>query len=455
LEKKKNILFVAFEFPPLGGGGVQRSIKFTKYLSEFGINPIVITVEKEDCKKVMPNHQLDFFLEKELSTDLVIERIHCDSFTPSSNKFKNWFDLYFSISEVFKKTWKPNLEKRLPKIIEQYKPEAIYVTIPPFAMATLWRKLLAPYNIPVIFDFRDAWSQWCVNVNGSYLHYWFKKMEERKAINFASSVVCTSNQIKADLLNVHPATVENKISVITNGFDFEFEIPEKMHLQKRGKIIIGYVGSFYYTPTYRDNIFKPWWKKPIHRMINYVPRKEDWLYRSPYFFFKAIREMLNAHSEFESKLEIRFAGNTPNWLIDQIQDFNLQDVCKHYGYLQHNEVLQFQDDCDCLLITSSKVLGGRDYSIAGKTFEYFTFGKPILAFVCEGVQKDILLDSGMALILDPDNSKNSSQKLFQFINGQVELFPQKENIVKHHRKVLTKKLAAVIEETIAQKKDRN
>ena len=176
MEKKRNILFVAFEFPPLGGGGVQRSIKFTKYLSEFGINPIVITVEKEDCKKLMPNHQLDFFLEKELSNDLVIERIHCDSYTPSSNKFKNWFDLYFSISEVFKKTWKPHLEKRLPEIIDKYKPEAIYVTIPPFAMATLWRKLLTPYNIPVIFDFRDAWSQWCVNVNGSYLHYWFKKM---------------------------------------------------------------------------------------------------------------------------------------------------------------------------------------------------------------------------------------------------------------------------------------
>ena len=228
-----------------------------------------------------------------------------------------------------------------------------------------------------------------------------------------------------------------------------------MQLVNKDKIIIGYVGSFYYTPTYRDNIFKPWWKKPIHRMINYVPRKEDWLYRSPYFFFKSIREILNTHPELETKIEIRFAGNTPSWLIDQIQEFRLQDVCKHYGYLQHNEVLQFQEDCDCLLITSSKVLGGRDYSIAGKTFEYFTFGKPILAFVCEGVQKDILLDSGMAMMLDPDNTIESSKNLFQFFNGQIRLYPQKDQIAKYHRKVLTEKLATVIEETVAMKKNIN
>jgi len=237
-----------------------------------------------------------------------------------------------------------------------------------------------------------------------------------------------------------------KYTVITNGFD-EDEMPQLVNLKfKKNKIIIGYVGSFYYTPEYRDNIFRPWWKKPLHRMLNYVPRKEDWLYRSPFYFFKTIQSILDKHQDWKERVEIRFAGSTPKWLIDQIKAFGLENNCRHYGHLNHDDVISFQKGCDALLITSSKVIDGRDYSIAGKTFEYFTIGKPILAFVCDGVQKDLLQQSGSAVMFNPDDNKQSVTTMLQFFNGNIKLNPDMSFIKQHHRKNLTKKLAGVIRE---------
>ena len=131
-------------------------------------------------------------------------------------------------------------------------------------------------------------------------------------------------------------------------------------------------------------------------------------------------------------------------LKKQINDFDLVDLCHHYGYLSHNEVLEFQKNCDALLITSSKVISGRDYSIAGKTYEYFTIGKPIIAFVCEGEQKDILIESGMAVILNPDETNESSNKLLNLFSGDIKLKPNIAEIEKYQRKKLTEKLSEIV-----------
>ena len=107
---------------------------------------------------------------------------------------------------------------------------------------------------------------------------------------------------------------KQKFNIINNGFDATLNLDEILSINPNKKIVIGYVGSFYYTPESRENILKPWYKKPLHRMPHYVPRKEDWLYRSPYFFFKALDQLFKEHPEMKKSVEIRFAGNTPNWL---------------------------------------------------------------------------------------------------------------------------------------------
>jgi hypothetical protein len=98
-----------------------------------------------------------------------------------------------------------------------------------------------------------------------------------------------------------------------------------------------------------------------------------------------------------------------------VNEFNLQQHVIHLGFLDKQRIEEEMINADYFLITSSKVENGRDYSIAGKTFEYFSYRKPIIGLVTEGEQKDILEESGISLILDPDSLQKNSAKLRGFI----------------------------------------
>ena len=211
------------------------------------------------------------------------------------------------------------------------------------------------------------------------------------------------------------------------------------------KIKIGYVGSFYYDPIARENLLKPWYKKRWHHILQFVPNLQDWKYRSPYFFFATLKELEEINSSIYKKIEIHLIGKQPNWLVPMIKEFGLEDIVFQHGVKSREESIAFQREVDCLLITSAKVINGLDYSIAGKTFEYFQNQKPILAFVAEGAQKDILHNSGMALILDPDEPEIAAKKLSDFIIGKIQLNPNFSFIKEHSRANCTAQLVEVFE----------
>ena len=110
--------------------------------------------------------------------------------------------------------------------------------------------------------------------------------------------------------------------------------------------------------------------------------------------------------------------------------------------------MEFQETCDALLITSAKQFGGRDYSIAGKTFEYIQMQKPVIAFVCEGAQKDLLKKSGTALICEPDNTTESVNQLSGLFGGVIELKPDFPFLKELTREILTKNLADIIKSQV-------
>jgi hypothetical protein len=440
------LLFVAFEFPPIGGGGVHRSIKFTKYLRDFGVDPVVLTTELESFRRVISN-PVDETLLDELPDGLDVERVSClppDNF--NKGKFSEWRRIFFSLVDGPQaKFWKPHLVQQLPRILAEYKPEAIFVTLPPFCMAPLWCEIAERVGLPIILDFRDGWSHWRVSPYGSWVHYRMTLQLERACLRRAARVICSSDQIRADLLSAHPSVPASKLVTITNGFDADID---EWHVQGRAdggdEFRIGYVGSFYYTPENRAAMMSPWWRKRPNRMLQYTPRKEDWLYRSPYFFFRALSRVLERRPELRRRLRLRFAGQKPNWIGRQLEEFGLTDLAEFHGYLDHGSVLKFQAECDALLVTSSKVIGGQDYSIAGKTFEYFSMRRPILGFVAEGAQKNILQRSGLALICDPDDSEGSARKLSDLIDGKVRFAPDDSFLHGLHRRNLTRQLADVI-----------
>jgi hypothetical protein len=127
-----------------------------------------------------------------------------------------------------------------------------------------------------------------------------------------------------------------------------------------------------------------------------------------------------------------------------ISKFGLESQVELMGEISHKESLEFQADCDALLITSAKQIGGQDYSIAGKTFEYLQMQRPIIAFVCEGAQKDLLKKGGTALICDPDQIEESSEQLASLFSGRINLHPNIDFLMGLSRQVLTEQLANII-----------
>lgn len=440
------VLFVAFEFPPLGGAGVQRSIQFAKYLPDYDIVPIVVTTDLSSFRQVMDN-PIDQMLVNSLDPNLIVERIPCAiPEVRRASRLGRWARIFFSVVEPLARYWQPQVEAKIPYLISKYKPAAIYVSLPPFSMARLWISIGKAYGLPVVLDLRDAWSHLGIGPYGTWLHYRLALRLERSCLRAASRVICTSEQTRSDLLKLHPSVPSHKIATITNGYDADiapFTHPPRGSYPG-SPFVIGYVGSFYYTPETRDAMRRPWWRKRPHRMLQYAPRLEDWLYRSPYFFFRAVQLMLDSRPDLRSRLRIQFVGNKPSWIDAQVDEFALRDVVEFTGQLPRHEAIAFQQRCDSLLITSSKVVGGRDYSIAGKTFEYFATGRPILGFVTQGAQRDMLEESGVAVTCDPDNPGEAAQKIQNLMEGKIQFHPNVCFLKSLHRRELCRALAEVL-----------
>ena len=443
-----NILFIAYEFPPLNSGGVHRSLAFVKYLKQFDINPIVITLAEKSFHNVFENYTVDEQLGKDVLQDIDVIEINSKNINSlHKNRVNNFFDIYFNIMGKEANGWDDDFKEKIPQIIKRYQPKAVFVTLPPFSILkqAVWVSKL--FKLPLITDFRDAWSQWRLAPYGSYLHYLSTLKAERKYFKFSDAIVATSNQTLGDFKRLHSHIDKKKFHLITNGFDDEIS-DWKIDLPQKKSYVIGYVGSFYYDKAATEMMLMPWRKKKLHRKLQYISVKQNWLYRSPYFFFKALRILFDKHPSYEKILRIKFAGKKPDWLFEMIKEFGLEENVELLGVISHSDSIRFQETCDALLITSSKVIGGSDYSIAGKTFEYFKIQKPIIAFVSEGAQKDILEQSGTAVICDPDNSEKAADNILKLFEHKINLIPDNNFLTSLSRKKLTEKLSVVIHETI-------
>ena len=433
-----NILFLVYEFPPLNSGGSHRPYRFAKHLQQFGINPIIVTPEVE-------KNSSDDTLLDELDNSIQIIKTPTDK----SIKFENIFSKnYINIMDSESKKWKKHLYPILEKLVKELDFQAMYVTAPPFSIADLGVEISKQFHIPLVLDMRDHWSHWNITPFTSYLHYRLILQKENQWFKQASAILAVTEQMVEDFENIHPNIDKNKFHTVRNSYAKEIvNISDKISVRKANEenpLKIGYVGSFYYHPYQRELIFNPWWKKKPHQWFQYTPRKEDWLYRSPYFFFKTLQQFIKQYPDLAELIKIEFIGANPEWLIEMIKEFKLEKYVTLKGFLPHQESITFQQNCDALLSTSLKVINGKDYCIAGKSYEYMYQQKPILAFMTEGSQKDFMEKSGISLIFDADDTERNVELLKKFIQGEIIFKPNKEFMKQINTKETTKKLADII-----------
>lgn len=437
-----NILYIAYQFPPLNIGGSARPARFVKHLKKFGINPIVVTLDPENYADVYPTAKIDSNLLEDYNLDFEILNVPSKSLIKGQrNKITYFLDVFFSKYKSNEhKYWADNYHSVVDAWLKDNTVQAIVVTAPPFNVLPLAVATSKKHDLPLIIDMRDHWTLWVMTPYGSYYNYIASRLAENKVFRHAKKIIATSKVTQEDFMEFHPNIAPEKFKYIPNGYETPIAY-QSVTFKPTNEIIIGYVGSFYYSPESRDQIMTPWYKKRAHRKLQYVPRKEDWLYRSPYFFFKSLATLFKAYPEFKNIIKLKFAGAQTDWFINMVKEFQLEDTVEHLGWLTQKESLKFQSSCDFLLATSSKVIGGRDYSIAGKTFEYFRMQKPILALVAEGAQKDMLEESGMAHLISIEDTQLAAEQLRKLFSSEFTMTPNQSFIDSFQIEKLTETLA--------------
>lgn len=438
------VLMLVMEFAPVNTTGNYRALKFVKYLRQFNIEPIVVTLVAEQASQYF-GAAIDEGLLQDVPEQTAIYRAPCKP--PRKywfNRAGNFLKVYFSIADDLRTRWMPGLEAMLDEIIVKHRPLAVFTSLPPFSSGKLGVYAARKYNLPLVLDMRDLWAFFGSTPLNSKLHFKAMLKQESAIFESASAVLGVTPQMLSIISRSHPGLPQQKLHLIPNGFDFDINGILPMHFPGgKQSITIGYIGSFYYYPAQRSSMMKPWWKKPPHRMLEYAPEKQDWLYRSPYFFLRSMNALFKAYPEYKNRIRIAFIGKIPGWLSGMIEEFELQDNFQAYGFLPNSEAVKLAAAFDLMLATSEKITGGEHYCLPSKIFDYIALRKPVLAYVTPGIQRTFFEESGTGMICDPDDTDAVTAALHTLFTEGRTFTPAQEYLQTYHRRNITARLAEV------------
>ena len=419
----KKVLIITYYWPPAGGSGVQRWLKFTKYLPKYYWKPIVYTPENPYFEVKDEALLNDIPAETEIWKTPIWEpyalkdKLFGKGSEPQSvgvisnkkslkNKILNWVrgNVFIPDPKVY---WvKPSI-KILLKKIKAEGIEHIITTGPPHSMHLIGLGLKkAMTNLKWIADFRDPWSELDLldefNLSSSSI----KKHNdlEKQVLQTADVALTVSETWVEDLKRLG----EGRVELITNGYDVaDFEPKPKMN----DKFIIGHYG-----------------------LLNHL--------RNPKNLWKALADLCDENSEFNDKLKIHFSGNIDGEVLAEIEAYpQLKEKVKELGYISHTQVLNQYNESDLLLLLLFNSKSGVG-NYPGKVFEYFAAQKPILAFGPEGSDAQALINetkSGLFFNYESENLKNEILNIFI---GKNEF--KTEGLEKFSREKLAKDLSILL-----------
>jgi glycosyltransferase involved in cell wall biosynthesis len=417
----KNVLFIVYYFPPMGGSGVQRPLKFVKYLREFGWNPIVL------CPNPGAYHTFDDSLQEELDAmDVEVHRVAGNTIfhTGGQNqkhievpeflaKILRWFSTFFYLPDN-KKNWiEPGFEGG-SKIIESMDIDVIFSSAPPYSNLIIAKKLKSKFGIPLVIDLRDDWLGTHLFQYPTRWHHRKMKKLEFETLTGADALVTVNKHIADNI----ESRIGKGAEVIGHGFDPEdFEDAKKLAASSTGKISFLYSGTFY-----PDS--------------------------NPHNFLQAIKLILEEHPEWQNKIELQFQGrlNRQHW--KWINKYGLTEIVTDFGYVDHTQAIKNLLKADILWLIVGQKRNPEIISL-GKTSEYFATEKPILGLVPDGSAKELLNAYKNAYIANPANVSEIKSKivelLIRFEENKLHA-PSEEVIQAFNRKKLSQKLAHLFDQ---------
>ena len=414
------VLIITYYWPPAGGSGVQRWLKFVKYLQEFGIEPVVYTAEnanylKQDTSLLNEVPKGLEILKQPIwePTALLFWKKSKQQTKGISNVSKGGF-LSFIRGNFFipdpKVFWVKPSVSYLQKYLDNHTIDVIISTGPPHSTHLIAEKLHQKNTVKWLADFRDPWSDLYYNKDFNQLAFAKnknKRLEERILRN-SDCILTVSNSLKEEL-----EKTAKKVEVITNGFDDEFSASNNVILDT--KFSISYIGL--------------------------LPKQSN-----PKLLFKVLKGLCKESEIFKKDLKLNFIGDISEEVKVEILANKLDENTDFVGYVSHQEAIAYQNKSQVLLLLIPNVKNNKGI-LTGKLFEYLKAKRPILAIGPEkGDLATILQETNSGVIVNFD----AEEKLKLEIEALYQKYKEDKltvnfnNIEKYHRKELTKKLAFIL-----------
>jgi glycosyltransferase involved in cell wall biosynthesis len=414
------VLIITYYWPPAGGSGVQRWLKFVKYLQNFDIEPIVYTVDdasypKEDSSLMNEVPENIEVLKQPIwePTDLLFWKKKKEQKSGVSNAVNNGF-LSFLRGNFFipdpKVFWVNSSVKYLQEYLKSNKIDLIISTGPPHSMHLIANELCEKNNLKWIADFRDPWTDLYYNKEFKQLTLAKnknKKLETSVLLN-ADCVLTVSNSLKKEF-----AKQAKRVEVITNGFDDEVLSNNLINLDS--KFSISYIGLL-----------------PVQS--------------NPKLLFTVLNELCIENPDFKKDLNINFIGDISDVIKKDIETNNLLENTNFIGYVSHQKAIDYQKKAQVLLLLIPNVEKSEGI-LTGKLFEYLTAKRPILAIGPEnGDLSEILKSTNAGVVIGFNNKEKLRIEICtlyqQYKTGSLKV--NSKNIEQFHRKELTKNLSILI-----------
>jgi glycosyltransferase involved in cell wall biosynthesis len=266
----KKVLIISYYFPPSGGPGVQRVLKFVKYLPEFGWQPVVLTVKDGDfpardesllneIPKDVKVFRTDIFepynyyrklTGRKKGQAIDVDNIEKGSKKRFSDRISEFIRATFFIPDA-RRGWKKYAVKEGKKIIDTEKPDLIFSSSPPYTCALIAMELKKyagkkGRKIPWVSDLRDAWTDYLTTPNRWFLPKKIDKKYERTSLDKADVLTIVASGMKDDFDKKYPQiSKKTKYVLLRNGFDSDDYKNAQYENKTNEKFTVVYTGSMY------------------------------------------------------------------------------------------------------------------------------------------------------------------------------------------------------------------
>lgn len=435
LQEMKKVLILTYYWPPSGGAGVQRWLKFVKFMRLYNWEPIVYTAENgempvvdhsllkdvPDSVQVLktpiwePYHFYKRFIGRKKEDKINASFLNETKKAGLTEKISIWIRGNFFVPDARKFWIKPSISYLTDFIIKN-KINYIISSGPPHSMHLIALGLKQKFpDLKWLADFRDPWT----NIdfyNKLMLSSWADKLHHKQELSVlmkADMVVSIGSEMNEEFKEMYVkagGAEDQKFHVVTNGFDEDDLV--QLDLTKDKKFSMAHIGTLV-----KD--------------------------RNPTILWKVLSELVKENVDFRKQLEIKLVGKVDLYVKEQLKEYGLNSFVKKIDYMPHNEVITEQQRSKVLLLLVNNTKNAKGI-LTGKFFEYMASGTPILAIgPVDGDLAAIMHETNTGLISGFEDSAALKQHILAYFSG-AGINRNEVRVQKYSRKELTRKLCELL-----------